>query len=757
MKYILIISGLNAEYFIGGTPIADDEAKVHNCHIVVGAPGRIKHLIELKILDVSNIKLFVLDEADKLMEKGFQQTINWIYNKLPKRKQVIAASATYPDNLDQFLANYMLSPTHVSPNIKMPVLLGIRQFYTTVPSHLNTIQQMKFKTDKLINILSNLSFNQCLVFSNYQTRAESLSNNLVQEGWPSTYISGNQDQTTRLQTVEDLRQFKCRILSSTDLTARGIDAANVDLVINYDIPRDVETYLHRMGRAGRYGSYGLCITIATEGKDVQNFKAIIKRLGNNVTVAKLPETKLFKNIWNCDLNNLEQLDAFDEIEIENENSREMDVTNSVESTTINENSYESNEDIANKSLTHVADLLSNPYNATINVIDIEYISNLLNHIKNKWTYSSPVIKTLYTHKGNSTILKEMSDGILQKDSLSIQSKKTKLEDADILCENQDSKVFNKEATNFQNNMQLRKNIALFAISKLIMENKNSDLFIKDCSKEIANILEILKEEDRAQLLSYSSEDIRKFLQQHNITEQEINTASSSKNNPEKSNNINCFCSDNLFSTAYEYSLKSDKSINWRHSVCSKHSEQTDKDTEESDIPLDLYEEDNSAMNLPEIYSSSDEEKNINENIFTDAYDQAIHGKFEKTVESQNEASTTEPFGFTAENSYSKKFFNFTLPSSENHNQSVSQITDVSNRIMNSSYVSPELKNFIERRNVYSSYYQHYSNVLSETAPNFTNTNDFRTWFRQWKEEVEAVRDYVQQDIFKNECQEHRFQ
>lgn len=141
-------------------------------------------------MDVSQVRLFILDEADKLMEISFQQSINWIYNQLPKRKQVMAVSATYPDDLDIFLGNYMLSPTHVSPDIKMPILLGIRQFYTVVKYHLNAIQQMKFKTEELIKILSNLSFNQCLVFSNYQTRAESLSNNLNQQGWPSRFISG---------------------------------------------------------------------------------------------------------------------------------------------------------------------------------------------------------------------------------------------------------------------------------------------------------------------------------------------------------------------------------------------------------------------------------------------------------------------------------------------------------------------------------------------------------------------------------------
>ncbi|CAG9862262.1 unnamed protein product [Phyllotreta striolata] len=273
--------GLKIETFIGGLSITDDKEKCQQCHIAVGTPGRIKQLIKLKSLITDSVRLFVLDEADKLMEQSFRSDINEIYNSLPSKKQIITTSATYPNDLEEFLSKYMLSPTIINAEIDNPLLLGLKQFVALTKFSPSVPQQMKIKTEELVKIISNVSFTQCLIFSNYQTRAESLSNSLNQKGWACTYVSGAQTQTDRLKAVNELKEFKCRIMLSTDLTARGIDAANVDLVINYDIPVDAMTYLHRMGRAGRYGSTGVCVSIASEGVDVTNLQKILGFIGGD--------------------------------------------------------------------------------------------------------------------------------------------------------------------------------------------------------------------------------------------------------------------------------------------------------------------------------------------------------------------------------------------------------------------------------------------------------------------------------------------
>ncbi|XP_046860728.1 probable ATP-dependent RNA helicase DDX20 [Xenia sp. Carnegie-2017] len=130
-------------------------------------------------------------------------------------------------------------------------------------------------------MLSQISFHQCLIFSNYQIRAKNLSETLAKIGFPSTHISGGQGQNERLDAMRKLKQLKCRILISTGLMSRGIDAERVNLVINTDLPRDSETYLHRVGRAGRYGSYGVAINFVAAGKEESSLKDIEIKCGIN--------------------------------------------------------------------------------------------------------------------------------------------------------------------------------------------------------------------------------------------------------------------------------------------------------------------------------------------------------------------------------------------------------------------------------------------------------------------------------------------
>ncbi|XP_063242233.1 probable ATP-dependent RNA helicase DDX20 isoform X2 [Bacillus rossius redtenbacheri] len=162
--------GLRVETFIGGLSFNEDLKKLQGCHIAVGAPGRVKHLIESGNMDVSCVRLFVLDEADKLMEKSFLQDVNYIFGRLPAGKQVVASSATYPDQLDEAVSLYMRSPLRVSPSANRPVLLGVRQFVKPVRFHPNSLAQMRIKVEKLVAILSLVPFTQCIVFFNYQGR-----------------------------------------------------------------------------------------------------------------------------------------------------------------------------------------------------------------------------------------------------------------------------------------------------------------------------------------------------------------------------------------------------------------------------------------------------------------------------------------------------------------------------------------------------------------------------------------------------------
>ncbi|NXL56202.1 DDX20 helicase, partial [Chordeiles acutipennis] len=282
------MEGLECHVFIGGTPLSQDKVRLKKCHIAVGSPGRIKQLIELDYLNTASIRLFILDEADKLLEEGsFQEQINWIYSSLPANKQMLAVSATYPESLANALTRYMREPTFVRLNPTDPSLIGLKQYYKIVNSHPLPHKTFEEKTQHLQELFSKIPFNQALVFSNLHSRAQRLAEILTSRGFPAVCISGNMDQNQRLDAMAKLKQFHCRVLISTDLTSRGIDAEKVNLVVNLDVPADWETYMHRIGRAGRFGTLGLSVTYCCRGEEENMMMKIAQKC--NLQLLRLPE------------------------------------------------------------------------------------------------------------------------------------------------------------------------------------------------------------------------------------------------------------------------------------------------------------------------------------------------------------------------------------------------------------------------------------------------------------------------------------
>ncbi|XP_027751006.1 probable ATP-dependent RNA helicase DDX20 isoform X1 [Empidonax traillii] len=282
------MEGLECHVFIGGTPLSQDKSRLKKCHIAVGSPGRIKQLIELDYLNTASIRLFILDEADKLLEEGsFQEQINWIYSSLPANKQMLAVSATYPESLAHALTRYMREPTFVRLNPTDPSLLGLKQYYKIVNSHPLPHKTFEEKTQHLQELFSKIPFNQALVFSNLHSRAQHLAEILTSRGFPAECISGNMNQNQRLDAMAKLKQFHCRVLISTDLTSRGIDAEKVNLVVNLDVPVDWETYMHRIGRAGRFGTLGLSVTYCCRGEEENTMMKIAQKC--NLQLLPLPE------------------------------------------------------------------------------------------------------------------------------------------------------------------------------------------------------------------------------------------------------------------------------------------------------------------------------------------------------------------------------------------------------------------------------------------------------------------------------------
>lgn len=311
-KYNFFVSDLNVEVVIGGLPLQEDIMKFKKkVHIVVGSPGRLRHLLQANHIDVTGVRLLVLDEADKLMDNSFQADINYIFSVLPKEKQVIMSSATYPELLKSVMSKYVKNAQHICPETTT-ILLGITQLVSSVKSNSNIVRQTQNRFNELLKILSKKNFKQCLIFCNYQVRVRDLYKMLLREKWPAEKLHSQQEQTDRLDALKMLQDYKCRILISTDLAARGIDASNVDLVINFEPPYDWQTYLHRIGRAGRFGSYGIAVTIISEGEEEKNFKKMINSINDLLEL---------KNFWDEDFDLHECDTALDTlIPIENDNA-----------------------------------------------------------------------------------------------------------------------------------------------------------------------------------------------------------------------------------------------------------------------------------------------------------------------------------------------------------------------------------------------------------------------------------------------------
>eukprot|EP01052_Picozoa_sp_SAG31_P028893 SAG31_NODE_2828_length_5028_cov_6.670116_1_plen_1050_part_00 len=269
--------GLKCSAFIGGTSVHRDEEQVRNTHVVVGSPGRVAGLIADEVLNTTLVRLLILDEADKLLHGAFTEQVTFIVSALPDRKQVLAFSATYTRTQRETLSRWMRAPNFVliDSEEKAGVSLeGVTQFFqrvedAEVESSRNDSLPPSFarhikKIESLLQVLAIVPFHQCLIFTNNRSRSQDLVRVLMEHGYPAAAISGDMPQTQRNAAMSRLRALQLRVLVSTDLTARGLDVENINIVINLDLPEKAETYIHRVGRTGRFGTRGLAITLVTD-------------------------------------------------------------------------------------------------------------------------------------------------------------------------------------------------------------------------------------------------------------------------------------------------------------------------------------------------------------------------------------------------------------------------------------------------------------------------------------------------------------
>eukprot|EP00656_Telonema_subtile_P002082 TRINITY_DN10909_c0_g1_i1.p1 TRINITY_DN10909_c0_g1~~TRINITY_DN10909_c0_g1_i1.p1 ORF type:complete len:587 (+),score=81.23 TRINITY_DN10909_c0_g1_i1:157-1917(+) len=252
---------LSCHAFIGGMSVSRDKQHAQHCHVVVGTPGRLQALVQSHGLLINSIRLLIADEADKLLDSSFNGFLESVLTSMPARKQVIALSATFPPAQRALLIKHMRNPKFILLNPEAPSLMGVRQFYVDIVQHGHSLQVQLQKLQVVVHTLNSVRFYQCIIFCNNRSLSRRLVDTLNDSGWPSALICGTMLQSERNAAIRALRSFELRVLVSSDLTARGLDIDRINLVINADMPQDAETYMHRVGRTGRFGSYGIAVSL----------------------------------------------------------------------------------------------------------------------------------------------------------------------------------------------------------------------------------------------------------------------------------------------------------------------------------------------------------------------------------------------------------------------------------------------------------------------------------------------------------------
>jgi superfamily II DNA/RNA helicase len=270
---------IKTHVFYGGVPIQENKTVLagDNCpHIIIGTPGRILQLAIEKSLNLSNIKHFILDECDKMLESlDMRRDVQKIFRMTPHSKQVMMFSATLNDEIRPVCKKFMHNPLEIYINDGAKLTLhGLQQYYVEL--------QENHKNRKLVDLLDALEFNQLVIFVRSVTRANELNKILVDCNFPSICIHSVLKQDERIASYKKFKEFKSRIMVATNIFGRGIDIERVNVVINYDMPESSDTYLHRVGRAGRFGTKGLAISFIANKADAEVLNSVQDRFVVNI-------------------------------------------------------------------------------------------------------------------------------------------------------------------------------------------------------------------------------------------------------------------------------------------------------------------------------------------------------------------------------------------------------------------------------------------------------------------------------------------
>lgn len=282
IKKLSEFMGIDVKICRGGTDVVLDLRDLQRgVHVVCGTPGRILSHIQKGDIDMTYLQMIVLDEADELLEAGFEEQIKSIIThcSVPESTDIACFSATMPTAVQELTKKFLRSPSTILLKKSKQSLKGIRQYYVPLPN-----ESMKIAV--LNDLYSTMSISTSIVFANTKAKVMMLASAMKAEHHSVSVIHGEMDQSERDLTLDEFRSGRSRVLIATDVLKRGIDIQTVSVVINYDLPGRMEDYIHRIGRAGRFGRHGVAINLVTK-HDVNDMKVLEKEY--SLSIDELPE------------------------------------------------------------------------------------------------------------------------------------------------------------------------------------------------------------------------------------------------------------------------------------------------------------------------------------------------------------------------------------------------------------------------------------------------------------------------------------
>jgi len=263
-----MMDGLRVKTLFGGSSTEEQSGflKKTSPHIICGCPGRVHDMMRRGNITTKTIKLIILDEADEMLSQGFKEQVYNIFQYFDNNIQVALFSATLSEEIQPIIDKIMRNPVKITMKAEMLTLEGISQYFVAVED-----DRQKYLTLK--DIFSAISLSQCIIYCNSVKRVADLYEAMSEDVFPVCCVHSNMDTKDREHAFNEFKNGSCRVLISSNVTARGIDIQQVSTVINFDIPKDVHTYLHRIGRSGRWGRKGVGINFITR-RDIPKIKEI---------------------------------------------------------------------------------------------------------------------------------------------------------------------------------------------------------------------------------------------------------------------------------------------------------------------------------------------------------------------------------------------------------------------------------------------------------------------------------------------------